>query len=136
MKLRAAKLGVAAVAVALVAVAAASAHQAKKSVSGSVSVIGVWTGPEQKRFEAVLAGFIGSPAMNLVEATLGRSNGWLQTEIGSQRLELDSQVLAARPALASFVGARSSWDCGRSISRTPQSRPTLQRAGACAERSS
>jgi alpha-glucoside transport system substrate-binding protein len=47
MKVRALKLGI----------AAASAHQAKGSVSGSVSIIGVWTGPEQKRFEAVLAGF-------------------------------------------------------------------------------
>jgi alpha-glucoside transport system substrate-binding protein len=35
----------------------ASARSTKKSVSGSVSIVGVWTGPEQKAFNAVLAGF-------------------------------------------------------------------------------
>jgi alpha-glucoside transport system substrate-binding protein len=35
----------------------ASAKSTKKSVSGSVSIVGVWTGPEQKSFNAVLAGF-------------------------------------------------------------------------------
>ena len=36
----------------------ASAKSTKKSaVSGSVSIVGVWTGPEQKAFNAVLAGF-------------------------------------------------------------------------------
>jgi alpha-glucoside transport system substrate-binding protein len=28
-----------------------------ESVSGSISVIGVWTGPEQKSFQAVIDGF-------------------------------------------------------------------------------
>jgi alpha-glucoside transport system substrate-binding protein len=35
----------------------ASAKSTKKSVSGSVSIVGVWTGPEEKSFKAVLAGF-------------------------------------------------------------------------------
>ena len=36
----------------------ASAKSTKKSaVSGSVSIVGVWTGPEEKAFNAVLAGF-------------------------------------------------------------------------------
>jgi alpha-glucoside transport system substrate-binding protein len=36
----------------------ASAKSTKKSaVSGSVSIVGVWTGPEEKSFNAVLAGF-------------------------------------------------------------------------------
>jgi alpha-glucoside transport system substrate-binding protein len=35
----------------------ASAKSAKKSVSGSVSIVGVWTGDEEKSFNAVLAGF-------------------------------------------------------------------------------
>jgi alpha-glucoside transport system substrate-binding protein len=36
----------------------ASAKSTKKSVSGSVSIVGVWTGPEEKSFNAVLAGFM------------------------------------------------------------------------------
>jgi multiple sugar transport system ATP-binding protein len=51
-----------------------------------------------------VAGFIGSPAMNLVEATLRNGNGGLGVELGSQRLALDEQVLTARPALAGHVG--------------------------------
>jgi alpha-glucoside transport system substrate-binding protein len=35
----------------------ASAKSTKKSASGSVSIVGVWTGPEEKAFDAVLAGF-------------------------------------------------------------------------------
>jgi alpha-glucoside transport system substrate-binding protein len=49
---------------ALAATAAATASQAthakqskRQAVSGSVSIIGIWTGPEQKRFQAVLDGF-------------------------------------------------------------------------------
>ena len=49
---------------ALAAAAAATASQAtqakqskREAVSGSVSIIGIWTGPEQKRFQAVLNGF-------------------------------------------------------------------------------
>ena len=36
---------------------ASGAGRHHAAVSGKISVIGVWTGPEQKRFEAVLAGF-------------------------------------------------------------------------------
>jgi alpha-glucoside transport system substrate-binding protein len=44
--------------VALAAVTAlASAKSAKKGVSGDVQIVGVWTGDEQKSFEAVLDGF-------------------------------------------------------------------------------
>ena len=37
--------------------ALASAKPAKKSVSGNVSIVGVWTGDEEKSFNAVLDGF-------------------------------------------------------------------------------
>jgi multiple sugar transport system ATP-binding protein len=50
-----------------------------------------------------VAGFIGSPAMNVVEARLVRDDGVLAAEVGDQRLELDS-VLEQRPALARYVG--------------------------------
>ncbi|MGH2920804.1 MAG: ABC transporter ATP-binding protein, partial [Gaiellaceae bacterium] len=51
-----------------------------------------------------VGGFIGSPAMNLVEATLEGSNGTLAAKLGDQRVKLDDQVLAARPDLKRFEG--------------------------------
>ena len=51
-----------------------------------------------------VGGFIGSPAMNLIEASLERSNGTLAAVLGDQRISLDDDVLAARPALKSFEG--------------------------------
>jgi multiple sugar transport system ATP-binding protein len=49
-----------------------------------------------------VGGFIGSPAMNMVEAKLERSNGRLVAVAGSQQIALDDEVLAGRPALRSF----------------------------------
>ena len=51
-----------------------------------------------------VAGFIGSPAMNMVEATLERSNGNLVAVAGSARIVVGAETLAARPALASYEG--------------------------------
>jgi multiple sugar transport system ATP-binding protein len=51
-----------------------------------------------------VGGFIGSPAMNLLQATLERQNGGLAAVIGDQRLPLDDQVLSARPALRTYEG--------------------------------
>jgi multiple sugar transport system ATP-binding protein len=51
-----------------------------------------------------VAGFIGSPAMNLVEATLARSNGTVTATLGSQTLELTDETLSARPALKQYDG--------------------------------
>jgi len=51
-----------------------------------------------------VAGFIGSPAMNMVEATLSRSNGAATIEFGGFRLGLPDEVLAERSALRAFEG--------------------------------
>ena len=51
---------VAALAVTAAATASHASHAkqtSRQAVSGSVSIIGIWTGPEQKRFQAVLDGF-------------------------------------------------------------------------------
>jgi multiple sugar transport system ATP-binding protein len=50
-----------------------------------------------------VGGFIGSPAMNVVEAKLVQANGTVAAELAGQRLELDS-ALERRPALARYVG--------------------------------
>ena len=53
-----------------------------------------------------VAGFIGSPAMNVVEAALSRSDGSASVEFGGFRLSLPEEVLAERPALKAFEGKR------------------------------
>jgi multiple sugar transport system ATP-binding protein len=51
-----------------------------------------------------VAGFIGSPAMNIVEATLARSNGSMTVEFGGYRLAVPDDVLSGRPDLKGFEG--------------------------------
>ncbi len=51
-----------------------------------------------------VAGFIGSPAMNMIEATLERANGGLAAVAGSQRIGLGEDTLAVRPGLRAFEG--------------------------------
>jgi multiple sugar transport system ATP-binding protein len=53
-----------------------------------------------------VGGFIGSPAMNLLEGTLQRANGGLGVKIGSQTITLDDQALSKRPALKEFEGRK------------------------------
>jgi multiple sugar transport system ATP-binding protein len=53
-----------------------------------------------------VGGFIGSPSMNMLEATLERSNGTITAVAGSQRVHLDAETLNARPALKEYEGKR------------------------------
>ena len=51
-----------------------------------------------------VGGFIGSPAMNLVEATLERKDGGVVAVAGQQRIVLGQETLSARPALQQYEG--------------------------------
>jgi multiple sugar transport system ATP-binding protein len=51
-----------------------------------------------------VGGFIGSPAMNMIEATLDRRNGGYAVRAGSSSLTLDDEALAAHPGLAGYAG--------------------------------
>jgi multiple sugar transport system ATP-binding protein len=51
-----------------------------------------------------VGGFIGSPAMNMIEATLDRRNGGYAVTAGSSTLALDDEALAAHPGLADYAG--------------------------------
>jgi multiple sugar transport system ATP-binding protein len=51
-----------------------------------------------------VGGFIGSPAMNMIEATLDRRNGGYAVSAGSSTLALDDETLAAHPGLAAYAG--------------------------------
>ncbi len=51
-----------------------------------------------------VGGFIGSPAMNLVEAKLERADGGLAAVAGNQRVTLGEETLSARPGLKRYEG--------------------------------
>ncbi len=53
-----------------------------------------------------VGGFIGSPAMNMLEAEIVRSNGDLAVVAGEQRLALGEEALGERPALRAYEGRR------------------------------
>jgi multiple sugar transport system ATP-binding protein len=53
-----------------------------------------------------VGGFIGSPAMNMLEATFVKSNGGLAVEAGGQRLAIDQELVSAQPALKSYEGKK------------------------------
>jgi multiple sugar transport system ATP-binding protein len=62
-------------------------------------------GPEelyQRPRNVFVAGFIGSPAMNMLEASVERRNGALEVVVGETRIEVDDEMLAAHPGLASY----------------------------------
>jgi multiple sugar transport system ATP-binding protein len=51
-----------------------------------------------------VAGFIGSPSMNLVEATIHSSGDRVTATIGSDTITLDAETLEAHPAIHGFDG--------------------------------
>ena len=53
-----------------------------------------------------VAGFIGSPAMNLVEAELAQEGDATIVRFGPHRLPVEQDVLWARPALREYLGRR------------------------------
>jgi multiple sugar transport system ATP-binding protein len=51
-----------------------------------------------------VAGFIGSPAMNMLEARLESADGRSVVRLGSQTLTLDDEAVATHPALRAYEG--------------------------------
>ena len=51
-----------------------------------------------------VAGFIGSPSINLVEAELAQNNSHLEVSLGEHRLAVDDQVARNRSGLSDYVG--------------------------------
>jgi multiple sugar transport system ATP-binding protein len=51
-----------------------------------------------------VGGFIGSPAMNMLEATIEAANGNLAAVVGEQRVVLGEETLSQRPGLKAFTG--------------------------------
>ena len=53
-----------------------------------------------------VAGFIGSPSINLVESQLARSNGNLQVTLGEHRVTVDDQLARNRSGLGDYIGKK------------------------------
>jgi multiple sugar transport system ATP-binding protein len=53
-----------------------------------------------------VASFIGSPAMNLVEADVVRGDGGIAVRIGDQELQVPEDVTRRRPALSGYAGRK------------------------------
>jgi multiple sugar transport system ATP-binding protein len=53
-----------------------------------------------------VGGFIGSPAMNMLDAEIVRSNGGIGAKVGDQTITLGTETLQQRPALKSYEGKR------------------------------
>jgi multiple sugar transport system ATP-binding protein len=51
-----------------------------------------------------VGGFIGSPAMNMLQVTIEDAPGGLAAVIGNDRIEIGRESVAARPALAGYAG--------------------------------
>jgi multiple sugar transport system ATP-binding protein len=66
--------------------------------------------PPQELYERpvnlFVGGFIGSPAMNMVEATIERDDGSYVAKLGSQSLTLGEETVKSRPALEKYVDER------------------------------
>ena len=66
--------------------------------------------PPQELYERpvnlFVGGFIGSPAMNMVEATIERRGDTLVALVGSQTLTLGSEVVEKRPGVERYVGRK------------------------------
>jgi multiple sugar transport system ATP-binding protein len=66
--------------------------------------------PPQELYEQpvnlFVGGFIGSPAMNMLEATLARSNGGFAVQMGDQKLTLGDDIVNARPGIKAYEGKK------------------------------
>jgi multiple sugar transport system ATP-binding protein len=58
----------------------------------------------QRPLNVFVGGFIGSPAMNMLEAAVERRDDVLSVVAGDSRIELVDEILAARPALTAYEG--------------------------------
>ena len=70
-------------------------------------VLQQWDAPDalyNRPANLFVAGFIGSPAMNMVEAQVEARDGEVAVEFGGFRLTVDPEAAAARPALRGYGG--------------------------------
>ena len=73
-----------------------------------------------------VAGFIGSPPMNLIDASVERADGGLpEVVFGGQRLRIPSSVVEEHPGLEQYLGRQScAWHPAGAPVRSPRWRPS------------
>jgi multiple sugar transport system ATP-binding protein len=81
-------------------------HQVAVMRSGVLQQVGTPQDLYRTPANAFVGAFIGSPAMNMIEATLVADGGGVVAQMGSQRLPVPPDVLSLRPALSAYVGRR------------------------------
>jgi multiple sugar transport system ATP-binding protein len=79
-------------------------HQVAVMRNGILQQVGTPQDLYRKPANTFVGAFIGSPAMNMLEASLIDDNGELVVQVGSHRLRLPRDVLSSRPALPGYVG--------------------------------
>jgi multiple sugar transport system ATP-binding protein len=72
--------------------------------SGVLQQIDTPQGLYQRPLNLFVAGFIGSPAMNLIEATVRAATDGTFVEFGRQRVRVDDREVLERPALNGYDG--------------------------------
>jgi multiple sugar transport system ATP-binding protein len=81
-------------------------HQVAVMRNGVLQQVGTPQDLYRAPANAFVGAFIGSPAMNLLEATLVADGGGLVAQVGSHQLRVPPDVLSLRPALSDYVGRR------------------------------
>ncbi|MBA2643159.1 MAG: sn-glycerol-3-phosphate ABC transporter ATP-binding protein UgpC [Actinobacteria bacterium] len=74
--------------------------------SGRLQQVATPQGLYERPVNEFVAGFIGSPSINLIEAELASSNGALSVTFGEHRLPIDSALGRSHPELERFLGRR------------------------------
>ena len=72
-----------------------------------------------------VGGFIGSPAMNMLEATLERRNGGLAAKVGEQEIPIAAETLQRRARRLAAL-RRPGRSCSASGPRTSRTRPSCR----------
>jgi multiple sugar transport system ATP-binding protein len=81
-------------------------HQVAVMRNGVLQQVGTPQDLYRKPANTFVGAFIGSPAMNMLEASLVDDNGDLSVQVGSHKLRLPQDVLSLRPALPGYVGRK------------------------------
>jgi multiple sugar transport system ATP-binding protein len=72
--------------------------------AGQLQQVATPQGLYEQPVNEFVAGFIGSPSINMIEAQLARSNGHLAVEFGDHRLTVDDTLARSHKDLESYVG--------------------------------
>src|ERR671936_829947 len=74
--------------------------------AGGPPHVGTPPAPCENPLNEFVAGFIGSPAINMVEAQLERDDGRLAVKFGEHRLAVDEALATRRSGLQGWIGRK------------------------------